>query len=273
MPPDAPKLGILAGGGELPRLLIQSCRNQGRAVFVIAFKGQCDDETVTGVEHAWVRLGAAGTSIKLLNDNGVQDLVMAGHIRRPSMAALMPDARAIRFLAGGAMNRGDDGLLRTIIGGLERDEGFRMVGVHDVMPQLLSPEGPIGQIAPVNDDQADIDTAIQGAWDLGAADKGQAAVALNGTLVALEEQDGTDAMLRRLITTGQARGGVLAKMTKPGQERRADLPAIGQLTVENAHAAGLKGIVVEAGGSIIVGRDAVIETADALGLFVVGVTR
>lgn len=273
MPPDAPNLGILAGGGELPRLLIQSCRNQGREVFVIAFKGQCDKETVTGVDHAWVRLGAAGTSIQLLQDNGVQELVMAGHIRRPSMTALMPDARAIRFLAGGAMSRGDDGLLRTIIAGLERDEGFHMVGVHDVMPELLSPEGAIGQITPADNDQKDIETAIQGALDLGAADKGQAAVALNGALVALEEQDGTDAMLRRLNASGQARGGVLAKMTKPGQERRADLPAIGKLTVENAHAAGLKGIVVEAGGSIIVGRDAVIKTADALGLFVVGVTR
>jgi len=280
--PDAPKLGILAGGGELPRLLIRTCREQGREVFVIAFKGQCDAETVTDVDHApvdhaWVRLGAAGTSIKLLNDHGVQDLVMAGHIRRPSVTALMPDARAIRFLAGGAMSKGDDGLLRTIIAGLERDEGFRMVGVHDVMPELLSPKGPIGAISPSTADQIDIDTAIAGALDLGAADKGQAAVALNGAVVALEEQDGTDAMLRRLILSGQARGetggGVLAKMTKPGQERRADLPAIGQLTVENAHAAGLKGIVVEAGGSIIVGRDAVIKTADALGLFVVGVSR
>ncbi|HEY9080711.1 LpxI family protein [Magnetovibrio sp.] len=273
MPPDAPKLGILAGGGELPRLLIQSCRDQGRGVFVIAFKGQCDAETVEGVDHAWVRLGAAGASIKLLKDNGVTELVMAGHIRRPSMAALMPDARAIRFLAGGAMNKGDDGLLRSIISGLEREEGFRMVGVHDVMPELLSPEGPIGHIAPNVQDQHTIDVAVKGALDLGAADKGQAAVALDGAIVALEDQDGTDAMLRRLGKSGQARGGVLAKMTKPGQERRADLPAIGQLTVQNAHAAGLKGIVVEAGGSIIVGRGALVETADALGLFVVGVTR
>jgi len=273
MPPDAPKLGILAGGGELPRLLIQSCRKAGRDVFVIAFKGQCDAETVVDVDHAWVRLGAAGKSIQLLKANAAQDLVMAGHIRRPSMTALMPDARAIRFLASGAMNRGDDGLLRTIIAGLERDEGFCMVGVHEVMPELLAPEGPLGSISPSSEDQVDIDVAVHGALDLGAADKGQAAVALGGALVALEEQDGTDAMLKRLIQSGQARGGVLAKMTKPGQERRADLPAIGKLTVENAHAAGLKGIVVEAGGSLIVGRDAVVEAADALGVFVVGVTR
>ena len=271
MSPDAPKLGILAGGGELPRLLIQSCLSTGREIFVIAFKGQCDEVTTVGVDHAWVRLGAAGKSIQLLKANGVQELVMAGHIRRPSMAALMPDARAIRFLAGGAMNRGDDGLLRTIISGLEREEGFRMIGVHEVMPQLLSPAGILGVVVPTDEDQINIAAAIHAAKDLGAADKGQAAVALAGEVVALEEQDGTDAMLTRLIRSGQARGGVLAKMTKPGQERRADLPTIGMRTVENAHAAGLSGIVVEAGGAIIVGRDDVIANANAKGLFVLGV--
>jgi len=272
MPPDAPKLGILAGGGELPRLLIQSCRAVGRDVFVIAFKGQCDEETLAGVDHAWVRLGAAGKSIQLLKDNGVRELVMAGHIRRPSMTALMPDARAIRFLAGGALSRGDDGLLRTIIDGLEREEGFRMVGMHEVMPELLSPTGVLGLVAPADEDQSNIDVAVHGALDLGARDQGQAAVAVGGVVVALEEQDGTDAMLTRLFISGLARGGVLAKMTKPGQERRADLPTIGTLTVQNAHAAGLKGIVVEAGGSIIVDRDAVIAAANEKGLFVVGVS-
>ena len=139
------------------------------------------------------------------------------------------------------------------------------------MPELLSPQGPVGALTPSADDQADIDAAVHAALDLGTQDKGQAAVARDAQVVALEEQDGTDAMLTRLIKSGQARGGVLAKMTKPGQERRADLPAIGRKTVENAHAAGLKGIVVEAGGSLIVGREAVVAAADALGLFVVGV--
>jgi len=271
MSPDAPKLGILAGGGDLPRLLVRSCLSSGREFFVIAFKAQCDEATVVGIDHAWVRLGAAGKSIQLLKDNGVQELVMAGHIRRPSMAALLPDARAIRFLAGGAMNKGDDGLLRTIISGLEREEGFRMIGIHDVMPQLLSPEGVLGSVVPTDEDQINIAAAIHAAQDLGAADKGQAAVAKAGAIVALEEQDGTDAMLTRLIQSGQARGGVLAKMAKPGQERRADLPTIGARTVENAHAAGLNGIVVEAGGSIIVERDEVIAAANAKGLFVMGV--
>lgn len=265
------KLGILAGGGELPRLLIQTCRDQTRDVFVVAFKDQCDPQTTEGVDHAWVRLGAAGQAIKHLRDNGVEELVMAGRIKRPGVAALMPDTRALKFIAGGVMNRGDDGLLSHIVEILETQEGFGMVGVHDVMPELLSPEGVIGAVRPGADSQADIEAAVHAALELGMADRGQAAVACGGEVVALEGKDGTDAMLKRLAQNRQGEGGVLAKMVKPGQERRADLPAIGQATIENAHAAGLKGIAVEAGGSIIVGRAAVVDAADRLGLFVVGV--
>jgi len=279
MVPSADPLGILAGGGVLPRLLIQSCAAQGRAVFVVAFKGQCDADTVAGVDHAWVRLGAAGTSIQVLKDHGVRDLVMAGHIRRPSMAALRPDVRALAFLAGGVLNKGDDGLLRTIMSGLERDEGFRLFGAHELCPDLLAAPGALAHRQPDPGDRVDIDIAVRGALDLGAADKGQAAVAVNGQLVAVEGPDGTDAMLAGLAgvaqpgTDKQTRAGVLAKMSKPGQDRRADLPTIGQKTIENAHAAGLKGVVVEAGGAIIVDRDAVRKSADDLGLFVVGVAR
>jgi len=266
-----PKLGILAGGGELPRLLIQACREAGRDVFVIAFKGQCDPQTTEAVDHAWVRLGASGTSIALLKNNGVEELVMAGRISRPSVTALMPDVRTVRFLAGGFFNKGDDGLLRGIIKTLEEDEGFRFVGVHNVMPELLTPEGPIGSIAPTEADTQDIQAATRAAKHLGAADLGQAAVCLGGQTIALEDRDGTDAMLHRLIEGGMARGGILAKMCKPGQERRADLPAIGLTTVENAHKAGLKGIVVEAGASVIVRRAEVAALADEKGLFVVGI--
>lgn len=272
MPSDAPKLGILAGGGDLPRLLIQACQKAGRDVFVIAFKDQCDAQTVAGIDHAWVRLGAAGKSIEALKNAGVVDLVMAGHIRRPSVTALMPDARAVRFLAGGVLNRGDDGVLRTIVSALEREEGFHMVGAHEVLPELLSPQGVMGQISPSLEDQVDIDVAVHAALALGEADKGQAAVAKAGQVVALEDQDGTDAMLKRFTqANGFDKGGVLAKMTKPGQERRADLPTIGLDTIDHAFAAGLKGIVVEAGGSIMVGREAVVKAADDKGLFLVGV--
>ena len=271
MSTDAPKLGIVAGSGELPRLLIRSCREQGRGVFVIALQNHCDPETVQGVEHAWVRIGAGGTSIRLLRKAGVVDLVMAGAVKRPGFWALMPDWRTLKFLMGGWLSKGDDGLLSAIVKTLEIQEGFRIVGAHDVRPELLSPEGVLGGVSPLEPEQVSIDTAVRAAKELGAEDKGQAAVARNDDTVALEGPDGTDAMLRRLIKTGEASGGVLAKVAKPGQETRVDLPTIGLRTVENAHRAGLKGIVVEAGSSIIVDREDVLAKANELGLFVVGV--
>lgn len=270
MSAKAAKLGILAGGGELPRLLIEACQSAGRAVFVIAFKSQCDPETVQGVDHAWLRIGQAGKSIELLHANKVEELVMAGRIRKPSMGQLLPDARTLKFLASGVMNKGDDSLLSAIVQTLESDEGFRLVGVHDVMPELLAPEGVLGEVVPSAADLVSIDTAVHAARDLGANDLGQAAVARALSIVALEERAGTDAMLESLVGNAGARGGVLAKMLKPGQERRADLPTIGVATIENAARAGLGGVVVEAGASLIVDRAAALKAADAAGLFIVG---
>ncbi|MCW8915815.1 MAG: UDP-2,3-diacylglucosamine diphosphatase LpxI [Magnetovibrio sp.] len=266
-----PKLGILAGGGELPRLLIQSCREQGREVFVIAFKNQCDPATVEDVDHVWVRLGAAGSSIRHLRNSNVTNLVMAGAIKRPGFWSLMPDLRALRFVAGGWLNKGDDGLLRALIRMLEDEEGFRVIGAHEIRPELLSPVGILGSVQPSATTDSSINAAVKAARDLGVQDKGQAAVARDDRIIALEGADGTDAMLRHLIKSGDAQGAVLAKMTKPQQDTRVDLPTIGLRTVENAHRAGLKGIIVEAGSSIIVDRDQVIAKANELGLFVVGV--
>lgn len=271
MPARAAKLGILAGGGELPRLLIDACQRIGRDVFVIAFKAQCDPKTVVGVDHAWVGVGKAGKSIEHLKANAVEELVMAGSIKKPSIAQLMPDARTLKFFASGVLNKGDDTLLSAIVQSLEAEEGFRMVGVHDVMPELLCPEGVLGSVIPSDADQASILTAIHAAIELGEKDLGQAAVAHEGRIVALEERAGTDAMLKSLGGNSDAKGAVLAKMLKPGQERRADLPTIGVATIENAARAGLGGVVIEAGASLIINRDAVIRTANAAGLFVVGV--
>ena len=270
--PKLLKLGILAGGGPLPRLLIQACQNDKRQVFVIAFQGQCDPQTVLGVDHAWVRLGRTGKAIELLHANKVEQLVMAGYIQKPSLRQLMPDAKTLKFIAEGLFSKGDDSLLSAIVHNLESEENFTFVGVQDVLPDLLTPQGVLGRVHPSDDDLKAIDLAVKAALDLGAKDTGQAAVAgLNG-LIALEERSGTDALLKNLIGNKEAKGCVLAKMCKPGQEKRADLPTVGVVTVEHAHNAGLAGIVVEAGASLIIDRLAVIQAADRAGLFLVGVT-
>ena len=269
----AGKLGILAGSGELPLRLIEACRAQDRSYFVLAFEGSCDPATLEGQPHHFMRLGAGGSGLKILRENGVAELVMAGGVRRPSLTALRPDWRTTRFFLKIGMRAltdfGDDRLFRAIITELEL-EGFRVVGAHSILTSLLAPAGALGSVAPDAGADADIRAGIAAARGHGARDLGQAVVVRDGAVIDREDVDGTDALLRRCAGAGQARGGVLVKMAKPQQERRADLPAIGAQTVTGAAAAGLKGIAVEAGACLVLDRAAVVAAADRAGIFVIG---
>ena len=268
----AGKLGILAGGGELPQRLVEACRAAGREVFVLAFEGQTDPGTVDGVEHAWSRLGAAGSAIETLRQAEVSELVMAGPIRRPSLKELRPDLRALQFMTKvSAQSLGDDGLLRAVVRALE-DEGFRLLGLQDVLPGLLAAPGALGRHAPDAQAERDIARGLAVAKALGAADVGQAVVVQEGLVLGVEAIEGTDRLLARCAALRRAGpGGVLVKVKKPGQEERADLPTVGPKTLENALAAGLCGLALEAGGTLIVEPERVAEIADRAGLFVVGV--
>ena len=266
-----PRLGILAGAGELPVRIIERCKATGREVFVIAFEDQTPPATVAGVPHAWVRLGAAGRAVELLHGAGARELVLAGRIHRPSLAALRPDAWGARFMVKAAM-MGDDGLLRALVAEMERREGFRVVGVDELLPEALAPEGVLGAHRPDARAQADIERGFEVAHGLGALDVGQAVVVQQGLVLAVEAIEGTDAMIARAACLArEGEGGVLVKVRKPGQERRADLPTIGVTTVQAAAAAGLKGVAIEAGATLVVGRDEVTRAADDAGLFVIGV--
>lgn len=271
------KLGILAGGGALPRLIARHCVEIGRDFFVIAFENQADPGLTrplggVNVEHARIRLGAAGTSIKALRRAGAEELVMVGTIRKPAMAELRPDLWTMRFLARtGGFDKGDDAILSALVGALE-GEGFVVTGIEELLPDLLAPSGVLGAHSPSDEDRKDIAVGIQAALDLGARDVGQGAVVRSGEIVALETQAGTDALLvecREKATEKPC--GVLVKMAKPDQERRVDLPTIGIRTVEGVREAGLSGIAVEADGALIVDRDSVVAAADAAGLFLAGV--
>jgi len=268
-----PKLGILAGSGDLPRRIIRACRDEGRDFFVIAFKSQTDAETVVGIPHAWVRLGAGGKSLEHLRREGVEELVFAGGIRRPSLSQTWPDIWSVRFFCRtGAAALGDDGLLSAIVRELGK-VGFGVIGPESLLPDLLAAEGVWGRHEP--DDQAltDMQVGVKAALDLGARDMGQGVVARSGEVLAEEDAAGTDALLERCGGLGRAMGpgGVLVKVKKPGQEAKVDLPAIGAQTVRLAAKAGLRGIAVEAGGSLVIDKDAVVRAADEAGLFVIGI--
>ena len=265
-------LGILAGSGALPGRLIESCRAARRPVFVLAFEGEADPATIAATPHAWCRLGAAASALDLLRANGVAELVLAGGVRRPTLAGLRPDWRAVKFLARvGYRALGDDGLLSAIVKELER-EGFRVVGADRLLAEATLPEVQLGRVRPDADALADIARGVEVARALGALDIGQAVVIQQGLVLGVEAIEGTDALLRRCRELRrEGLGGVLVKLEKPGQEERADQPTIGPQTVTLAAESGLRGIAAAAGRTLVLDRAELVRRADAAGLFVIGV--
>lgn len=265
---------MLAGAGRLPGDIVAACEISGREVFIVAHKGITDPDVIGSTPHAWVHLGAMERTIALLHERGTEEVVFAGPIKRPSLTSLRLDGRALKLVAGLRKNDhagGDDKLLSLIIGELE-GEGFRVVGIDSILPEILAPMGALGASAPDDEARADIALGCRVARALGSLDIGQAVVVQQGMVLGVEAIEGTEALLARCRgLRREGPGGVLVKLKKPGQEARADLPTIGAATVDGALAAGLVGIAIEAGGALVIDRAAVVAAADAAGLFVIGV--
>lgn len=263
-------LGILAGGGDLPLQVARAARDAGRPVFAVVISGWGDPGPWAGLPHAVERLGAAGRIVSLLRGARVRQVVLTGRAKRPSVAALRPDAFGVRVVAriGAAFLLGDDGLLRAVARVLE-EEGFEVVSPQSVLAGLLPETGLLNRgPAPDGAARADIRRGIAVCRALGAADVGQAVVVQQGLVLGVEAIEGTDALLARCGTLRrEGGGGVLVKLAKPGQDRRLDLPAVGPETVRNAAAAGLAGIAFEAGATVLLDRGRTVAAADAAGLF------
>jgi len=265
-----PKLGIIAGQGDLPALVADAAASQGRDTFILALKGQTARDLVEGRDHGWVRLGAVGGAIDALRDAGCREVVFAGAVRRPSLLSLGLDARGAKLFAKfGKAALGDDRLLTVLVKELE-SEGLSVVGADEVLTGLLVAPGVLGRHGPDAGAEIDIALGLKVAREIGALDIGQAVIVQQGIVLGVEGVEGTDGLIRRCADLRRdGPGGVLVKIKKPGQERRVDLPTIGTDTVRGATEAGLRGIVIEAGATLVLHRDAVIAAADAAGLFLV----
>jgi len=266
------KLGILAGGGELPELLIRHCREQGRPFQVIGFEGHAGQALARLAPLRWVRLGAAAEMLKELRSAQVEEVVFAGKVTRPSLGQLVPDWRSAVFLAriGGRL-LSDNRLLTAIVREFEA-EGFRVVGPADVAADLLARPGPYGRLLATEAEARAIEAGFAAARDHGRRDLGQAVVVQDGRLLGAEGPDGTDALIERCTALQQGgAGAILVKARKPQQEMRADPPVVGPGTVARAAAGRYRGIAVEAGGVLVLEPAALGAAADAAGMFLLGV--
>lgn len=273
------KLGLIAGGGDLPASVAARCDAERRPVYIIRLDGFAGDDL-----HKWEgeTLGIAqiGGILKTLRREGCEAVCLAGYVNRPDFKSLKPDLKGASLLPGiiAAATKGDDALLRKILSVFE-NEGFEVLGADDILGGNTLSVGALGRIAPTEDQMFDLKKAIHVAEKSGELDIGQGAVVCDGLVLAVEAQEGTDQMLLRvaglpqdLRGTADNRKGCLAKAPKPIQDIRVDMPVIGARTVELAAAAGLAGIGGFEGRLIVMDEEATRAAADRLGLFVWGLS-
>lgn len=255
------KIGIIAGGGDLPDALARHCRSLGIEVFVIGVTGFAQKADV------FFRLGQAGRMVSTLKEKGFMDIVLIGSVKRPSLLTLFPDWQTLWFfLKLGFKRCGDDTVLQAARKALEA-EGFRLHGAHSLLPDLRSPVGVMGKVSPSIADLESIRIGFEASQELGRADIGQAVLVLGQAVIAQEDKAGTQAMMEQY---GQP-GAILVKSCKPQQDTDMDLPTIGPDTIAQCAAKRIKGVAVQSSLSLIADKQATIAEADRCGIFLYGI--
>jgi DUF1009 family protein len=272
-------LGILCGGGSIPGSVAQAAIRGGRDVVLFALIGWADPATVEKYRHHWIHIGKLGEFCRLAAAERCRDIVFVGTLVRPALWQVRLDWTTLRAFPHivRAFRGGDDHLLSGVARIVE-ERGFRLRGAHEVAPEILVGEGVIGKFKPSAHDDSDIARGFAVLAATGPFDIGQAVVIANGNVLAIEAAEGTDRMLARVAELRRAgriklppHNGVLIKAPKLSQDRRFDLPAIGPPTIDGIAEAGLSGLAVVAGGTIAADPAGIAKSADAAGVFVIGV--
>jgi DUF1009 family protein len=271
-------LALICGGGSLPLAVADFVSARGRQVLLFPLRGIARPEDYAQRPHTWIRIAKFGTFARAARAAGCHDLVLIGSLVRPAFWQLRFDLTTLMLLPriAAAFRGGDDHLLSSGARLIE-EQGFHVLGAHEVAPEILVPEGALGHVQVGERDRADIALGLDYLHATGPFDVGQAVVVAGRHVLAVEAAEGTDQMLERIAVlraSGLIRastvGGVLVKAPKRGQDRRFDLPSIGPLTVAGAARAGLAGIAVVAGGSIVAEPSLLVQAADKANIFVVG---
>ncbi len=277
--PEAGSLAIICGGGSLPAAVADAVARRGRRPVMFGIRGWADTAAIDRYVHHWIAIGQAGRFFRLARAENCREVLFIGTLLRPPITQLRLDWQTIRAMPGliRAYRGGDDKLISGVAS-IAESGGLRVVGVKDVAPEVLVPEGVIGSYRPSQRDRTDIARALDVIAALGPFDVGQAAVVADNNVLAVEAAEGTDNLLNRIAelrrlgrVTSPPGIGVLVKAPKPGQDRRFDLPSIGPRTVENVARAGLAGLAVTAGSTMIAEAQAVTAAADREKIFLVGI--
>lgn len=266
------KLGLFAGQGDLPVEIIQYCQQNSIDLYVIAFENQTPLETVKGIPHTYVGLGAIGRILEILKGQQIKDIVFAGGIRRPAFSELSLDWIGTLWLTKiGMTTLGDDGLLTALTRNFEA-EGFRVHSPADFLTDFLAKPGCATLNQPTADDIVDINRAFVILKQLGDLDIGQALVIQQGLILGIEAIEGTSLLIERVKAYKRlGRGPILIKGSKPNQSLKVDLPTIGPQTVEQAYSSGFAGIAVESNRTQLLNQKETLRLADQYNMFILGV--
>jgi UDP-2,3-diacylglucosamine hydrolase len=264
------KLGIIAAKGSLVEELVEYAVNTDGA-FIVALEGEADPKMVSKLDHIWVKLGEVGKAVTAMKEAGVKEVVIIGSLYKPDIFKIKVDFLGAKLLAIIAKNKffGDNNLFLTIAGFLE-NQGFKLIGVHEILRHLVVEEGVFTKIKPDAQDEIDIELGIEVVRQLGKLDIGQSAIVENKVVLSVEAIEGTDALIQRSAEykRDNKMSGILVKFSKPDQELRIDLPTIGINTIKNLHEAGFKGLIIESKKTIFLDQEKVIEYANKHKMFV-----
>jgi len=263
------RVGLIAGNGRFPLVFARGARTAGVEVVAVAHLGETEPELEGLVASlTWIKVGQLGRMIEAFRAGGVRQAVMAGGIRKSTLFENFdPDERAMAFLSR-LPHLGDDTVLRGIAAELEA-EGIAVVDSTVLVPSLLTPSGVLTRKQPSERHWADIRYGVRVVRAVGRWDVGQSVVVKGGVVLAVEAIEGTDAAIRRGAALGKG-DVVVVKTSKPGQDLRFDVPAVGRETLEVCREAGVAVLALEAGKTLILDREELIAGADALDIAIVG---
>ena len=271
--PSSEKIGIIAGQGDLPLNLARSLTAKGVAFHFLLIANEADPKTYSDFPFDVIPIAKVGRFLKALKQNECSAVTLVGPVSRPNFKDLIPDIEGAKLIAkiGGAMSKGDDGLLSAITSYIE-GKGFRIIGAHELEEDLTVPKGVLGIISPTSIQLQDIEKGVQICREIGRLDIGQAIVIREGYVLGVEAAEGTEKLLQRCATFAWEKpSGLLVKLPKPGQNLQADMPTVGLDTLDQMKEANLTGLVIEAGHTLILDKVDFLTKANELNILIYAV--
>jgi DUF1009 family protein len=262
------KIGLIAGNGEFPLEFAKAAKRQGLTVVAVAHEGETLPELSQWADTiVWIRVGQLGKLIKAFQEHGVRDVLMAGGIKKTRLfEGGLPDLRGAALLAR-MIAKKDDSILRAVAEELE-SEGITVRESTLYLDSLLAPPGVLTNRKPSKDEWKDIAFGWQMAKEIGRLDIGQTVVVKDQAVLAVEAIEGTDEAIRRGGRLCRE-GAVVVKICKPQQDLRFDLPATGLQTVRSMAEVKASCLAIEAGRTIMIQQEAVLNEANAAGITIV----